>query len=163
MSDGIEDLLARHLPGLREFVRLRMSPLLRAHESAEDVLQSACCELLPKAGIFAGRGEPTFRDWLYGMVSKHLVGRERALRSHRRHARHQEPSAERVSDVQAALQTLPAQYREVIALTLTGGLDFGAVAARMGRSVDSVRELLHRALEALVEVLRRHRNDGEAP
>ncbi len=44
--ESIEALLAEHLPGLRAYVRLRMGPDLRAKESASDLVQSACCEIL---------------------------------------------------------------------------------------------------------------------
>src|SRR5688500_18938106 len=41
-----EAILAKHLPGLRAYVQLHMNPVLRARESASDLVQSACRELV---------------------------------------------------------------------------------------------------------------------
>jgi RNA polymerase sigma-70 factor (ECF subfamily) len=48
-----------------------------------------------------------------------------------------------------AIQALPADYGEVIVLRHLEGLSFAEVAARMGRSVDSVEKLWVRALARL--------------
>jgi RNA polymerase sigma-70 factor (ECF subfamily) len=48
-----------------------------------------------------------------------------------------------------ALERLPADYREVIILRHLEGLGFAEVADRMGRSVDSVKNLWARALAQL--------------
>ena len=45
-SAALGALMQRHYPSVRTFVRLRMSPLLRAYESADDLVQSTCGELL---------------------------------------------------------------------------------------------------------------------
>jgi len=52
-----------------------------------------------------------------------------------------------------ALQTLPADYAEVIVLRHLDGLSFPDVARRMGRSLDSVEKLWVRALARLRSVL----------
>ena len=48
-----------------------------------------------------------------------------------------------------ALNLLPQDYREVIVLRQLEGLEFADVAARMGRSVDSVQKLWVRGLDRL--------------
>jgi RNA polymerase sigma-70 factor (ECF subfamily) len=48
-----------------------------------------------------------------------------------------------------AIKALPADYGEVIVLRHMEGLSFAEVAARMGRSVDSVEKLWVRALARL--------------
>lgn len=45
------------LPGLTRFVRRRMGPDLAARESASDIVQSTCRELLSAAPNFEERGE----------------------------------------------------------------------------------------------------------
>ncbi len=52
-----------------------------------------------------------------------------------------------------ALQTLPADYAEVIVLRHLDGLSFPEVARRLGRTVDSVEKLWVRALARLRRVL----------
>ena len=39
---ALEALLVQHLPGVEAYLRLRMGPLLRAKESASDLVQSLC-------------------------------------------------------------------------------------------------------------------------
>jgi RNA polymerase sigma-70 factor (ECF subfamily) len=48
-----------------------------------------------------------------------------------------------------ALAKLPDEYREAVVLRFLEGLSFAEVAARMGRSVDSVRKLWTRGLAQL--------------
>ena len=47
---AIGQLLEQHLPRLRAFVRLRMGAQLRARESASDIVQSTCREILENMG-----------------------------------------------------------------------------------------------------------------
>jgi RNA polymerase sigma-70 factor (ECF subfamily) len=56
---------------------------------------------------------------------------------------------ERAVFLAESLQKLPADYREVLILRHLEGLDFAEVAARMQRSVDSVKKLWARALARL--------------
>ena len=61
---SVEELLARHLPGLRAYVRLRAGPLVRAREAESDVVQSAC-QALPGS---------TRSPWFGDAVSVHRRG-----------------------------------------------------------------------------------------
>jgi RNA polymerase sigma-70 factor (ECF subfamily) len=63
-----------------------------------------------------------------------------------------------------ALARLPNDYREVLILRHLEGLDFPAVAERMGRSAGAVRVLWTRALKKLREELADHFSpDAEGP
>ena len=57
-GDGaaMEQLIAQHLPRLRAFVRLRLGPQLAAKESASDIVQSACRDVLARADQFQHGG-----------------------------------------------------------------------------------------------------------
>ena len=66
---ALEALLQQHLPALRAFARLRMSPLLRARESSQDLVQSACCALVLALDSFEYRGEEAFRGLAYKAVA----------------------------------------------------------------------------------------------
>jgi RNA polymerase sigma-70 factor, ECF subfamily len=73
-------------------------------------------------------------------------------------ARQSSPSAQAARREQAvlladALESLPADYREVIVLRHLEGLSFLEVARRMDRSVDAVEKLWVRALARLRRVL----------
>ncbi len=58
---AIDALLEANLPALRAFVRLRMGPTLRAKESASDLVQSACREVLEGLDRFQFQGAENFR------------------------------------------------------------------------------------------------------
>ena len=183
---ALETLLQEHLPALRAFVRLRMSPLLRARESAEDLVHSACCDILTALDDFEYRGEEAFRAWLFTAVWHKVLNKERAAREQKRDARReiaadelvggadglgavyarsltptQEVMAkERVARLEAAFDALPDHYREVVALSRIARLSRDEVARRMGRSEDSVRNLLHRALVELAHSLAHDRGSA---
>jgi len=60
---------------------------------------------------------------------------------------------ERLDDLRAALEALPADQCQVLVLRLIAGLTPGEVAERLGRSVDAVHALQHRARRRLREEL----------
>jgi RNA polymerase sigma-70 factor (ECF subfamily) len=62
---------------------------------------------------------------------------------------------ERLDDLRAALEALPADQRQVMVLRLIAGLTPAEVAERLGRSVDAVHALQHRARRKLREELTR--------
>jgi RNA polymerase sigma-70 factor (ECF subfamily) len=62
---------------------------------------------------------------------------------------------ERLDDLRAALEALPADQRQVMVLRLIAGLTPAEVAERIGRSVDAVHALQHRARRKLREELTR--------
>ncbi len=60
---------------------------------------------------------------------------------------------ERLDDLRAALEALPADQRQVMVLRLIAGLTPAEVAERIGRSIDAVHALQHRARRKLREEL----------
>lgn len=180
---ALEALLTGHLPALRAFARLRMTPLLRARESSDDLVQSACCAVIKALPAFEYRGEEAFRGWLYTAVANKVLEHERDLRAQRRDARRefalqtsdhdvalsgvyanvlsptqQLVADERLRELEAAFDELPDDYREVLTLSRIARMSRSAIAAQLGRSEGSVRNLMTRALAALalrLEQLRR--------
>lgn len=173
-------LVQRYWPALRAFARARMSSELRAHESGSDLVQGAVLALLQRLDGFEYRGEEAFRGWLFGALQNELLHHERDLRAQKRDVRRLaagqtdgdaltlaqcyskvlSPSRglmaqEDVAILESAMDTLPDDYREVIALSRLARLSRAEVARQMGRTEDSVRNLLHRALVALAEAVRR--------
>lgn len=169
---ALERLIGAHLPGLRAFVRLRLGPTLRAKESGSDLVQSVCREVLQHMDRFQHHGEGAFRAWLYTTAlrkisnraefyaaAKRDTGREqhasdlggvyRTLATPSQHAM----GREALERIEAALDTLSEDHREVIVLTRVVGLTRAEVAERMQRSEASVRSLLTRALAELAEEL----------
>lgn len=163
---AIDELLRRHLPALRVFVRLQAGARLRLRESCSDLVNSTCRELLENLAGFEYQGEAQFRHWLCTAALHKIQQRARYHDSARRDpAREADvgvpveqlyrtlltPSRiavarESIERLERAFDGLPADYREVILLCRIVGLSQEEVAQRMGRSVDAVRNLLHRAL-----------------
>ncbi|MCA9320002.1 MAG: hypothetical protein KDB53_04670, partial [Planctomycetes bacterium] len=81
---AIDDLLSRHLPGLRAFVRLNAGAAIRAKESASDLVQSTCREILQDFGDFEYRGDAAFRHWLYTAALRKILDRDRFYRRDKR-------------------------------------------------------------------------------
>lgn len=185
-GDGpaLEALLERHLPDLRAFLRLRMGPRLRARESASDLAQSVCREVLEHLGRFRYGGEAEFRNWLYRealrkvsnrqayyAAQKRDVGREvhleaetddwngaaSAVLCRSLHTPSAEAAAqEEVERLQRAFDRLSADHREVILLAKMVGLPHRRIAEEMGRTETAARALLHRALMTLASELERN-------
>jgi RNA polymerase sigma factor (sigma-70 family) len=178
-------LLASNLAQIEAIVRQRMPNGLRDKESATDVVDSVCGDLLADEARFVFRGQPEFHRFLDTVVANKL--RER-LRFHRRlkrdHLRQvpapdselqrapadeQTPSQaailrERYDLAERALVRLPAHYQEVIRRTRFLGESYAQVAAGMQRTVPSLRNLLHRALVKLgVEMELLQAGNGAAP
>jgi len=171
---AVEELLLRHLPALRAFVRLRMGPELRAKESASDLTQSTCREVLQHIDRFQHGGEASFRQWLFTTALRKVKNRVAYYRAGKRDVGREAAPAgasgeadldllyqtlstpsrrlmgeERRARLEAAFDQLPEEYREVILLARIVGLPHAEVARSMGRSVSASRSLLYRALAEL--------------
>lgn len=185
-ADGDEEalrlLLARHLPELRAFVRLRAGAAVRAREQSSDVVQSVCREVLQHAERFRFPSEGAFRSWLFTTALRKLVdrrehwlaakrdlARETPVGSHTgavdddelvaAYARLSSPSGhavarEEMARLEAAFDRLPEDYREVITLARILGLSHAEIAEQMGRTEGATRMLLARALTELSGLLR---------
>jgi RNA polymerase sigma-70 factor, ECF subfamily len=163
---AIEQLLGEYLPRLRQWLRCRMGPVLRAHESAADLAQSVACEVLAELDTFEWRGEGPFRHWLFVRAQHKLQDRIRALQAKRRDPRRivggdsvlgdaagpgASPSQfaiahEAEEQVAAAFDRLTAEQREALSLFRFCGLSHAKIAQEMGKSEGAVRNLIYRAV-----------------
>jgi len=175
-GDGpaIDELLHRHLPALRAFLRLRAGPAIRARESAADLAQSVCRELLQQMPTFDYRGEAAFKAWLFTAAMRKLVERQRYYEADKRdvgrevHAAATTESAdllavyghvltpsrnaqahEAMERLERAFDALPPDYRDVIVWHRIVGLSQREVGERMGRSEIAVQRLFARAMAKL--------------
>lgn len=78
-GDGpaVDRLIELHLPGLRRFVHNRVGGLVQARETASDVVQSACREVLEHMDRFRYDGEEGFKRWLYRTALRKIQDRQR--------------------------------------------------------------------------------------
>jgi RNA polymerase sigma-70 factor (ECF subfamily) len=176
---SIDRLLDEHLPGLTAFVRLRAGPLLRAHESCSDIVQSACREVLDHAGRFRFGGSEGFRHWLYTTALRKIVDRKRYYSAAKRNANALRPPSESASEQQIAacyraafttpsqaamkredverleraFDELSEQDREVVTLARIVGLSHAEIARRTGSTPGAVRVRLSRAIARLARLM----------
>ncbi|MCE9593709.1 MAG: sigma-70 family RNA polymerase sigma factor [Planctomycetes bacterium] len=174
-TPAVDTLLERYLPGLRAFVRLRAGPAVRAHESASDITQSVCREVLQNLSTFKYGGEAGFKHWLYATALRKLQKRDEHWRTQKREAARvvvdehalleayrsvSSPSGramakEELARVEHAFDELGDDEREVITLARVVGLPHKEIAEAMGKTEGATRVLLHRALARLAEKLDR--------
>ena len=183
---AVDRLLDRHLAGLRAFIRLRMGPTIRARESCSDLAQSVCREVLQHMDRFQYPGENAFKHWLYATALRKISNRHEYYTAAKRDAglevrpesqsSHTSADEVRLADaykslhspskevlakeyidhIEAGFDELPEDYREVVILSRFVGLSRAEIAKQMNRTEDSVRNLLHRALSRLAEILERY-------
>jgi RNA polymerase sigma-70 factor (ECF subfamily) len=180
---AVDALLARYLPELRAFVRLRAGALIRAHESSSDLVQSTCREVIQHMDRFRFPSESAFRHWLFTTALRKISNRRDYWTARKRaapgkgaanpaggdptggdeavlraYASFSTPSRhaiarEELERIEAAFEQLSEEHREVIALARVAGLSRAEIAEQMGRSEVAVRALLHRALARLADLL----------
>jgi RNA polymerase sigma-70 factor, ECF subfamily len=171
--DAVEELLLRHLSGLRTYVHLQAGPLVRAREAESDIVQSTCREVLQRAGAYRYGGEPGFRHWLYTTALRKILDKRAFHTAERRDVRREDapPAAEAPGEprfaspsgvamareeldrLSSAFNELDPDHREVVLLSKVVGLSRAEVAVEMNRTEAAVRNLLHRALARLSERL----------
>ncbi|HET9173955.1 MAG TPA: sigma-70 family RNA polymerase sigma factor [Candidatus Saccharimonadales bacterium] len=127
---------------------------------AEDIAQDAFVRAYEKIAQY--NPEYAFSTWLYKIADNLAYNHLRrarptmALEEHEERIADDRPSLEEFTDreitkrsVQAALETLPLAYRQVIALYYWDNFSYEEIAAIMDRPVGTVRTWLHRAKQQL--------------
>jgi RNA polymerase sigma-70 factor (ECF subfamily) len=176
-AEALGRLLERYRNYLALLARVQVSRRLQNKVDAADLVQETFLEAHKNFARFRGTSEGEFLGWLrqilaavaVNLVRRYVRTRARDVRLERRlaedidrssqaffalAARHSSPSEQAARREEAvrladALEQLPEDYREVVVLSHLEGLSFPEVARRMGRSVDSVKNLWARALARL--------------
>jgi RNA polymerase sigma-70 factor (ECF subfamily) len=175
-------LLEHYRPYLTLLARLQIGRRLRSKAGASDVVQEAFLEAHRNFSRFRGGTAAELDGWLRAILASHLAvlfrrylrTKGRDVRLERQLAAELEESSRvldhglmaawsspsRTSERQeqalllaAALAKLSLDYQDVIILRHMEGLTFPEVAQRMGRTVDSVKNLWPRALLRLKALL----------
>jgi RNA polymerase sigma-70 factor, ECF subfamily len=178
---ALGQLLELYRNYLKLLARLQIGRRLRSKADASDLVQEAFLEAHRDFGQFRGATEPEFAAWLRQVLATNLANlvrrygtRGRDLHLERRlvaeldqssaalgqglAALHSSPSLQAVRREEGvlladALAQLPEDYREVLVFRHFEGLSFPEVARRMGRSLDSVKNVWARALARLRRVM----------
>lgn len=127
---------------------------------AADLLQEAFLRAWRRIGELQGLEAANARYWLFGVARNLLIDNYR-----RRAARRDEPlddapeptapaeDRDAALDLEAAIARLPAEQREVLALSALGGLTSAEIGEALGRPAGTVRYVLSLARKALAEQL----------
>ncbi len=172
-----EKLLIASGQYLSGIARQRIGRGLQSKLDASDVVQEAIVAAHRHFDEFRGSTEAEFAAWLRTILTARIANARRHFGARRRDARREQslssadgavehalgrwPAAdasspseqavarERTDGLVRAVESLPPQYRQVIALRSFEDLAFAEVAQRMGRTIDSVEKLWVRALKRL--------------
>ncbi len=184
-GDGgaVDELLARYLPALRAFVRLRSGGLVRDKESVSDLVQSTCRDILGHLDRFRYTGESEFKHWLFKTAARKIADKHRFYTRDRRDAAREvtgnagdspgrdeselmacyrslaTPSRaaaarEEMDGMERAFDQLPQADRDLILQVRLVGLSHADLAAKLGKTEVAVRKQLSRALARLSQLMK---------
>jgi len=184
-NQALGKLLELYRNYLTLLARSHIQQKLQAKAGASDLVQETFVEAQRSFAQFQGTCERELMQWLRSILAHRIARLVRHYRTQRRDVRLEQQlslaldesslaleralEAEQTTPSQAAarrenavvladaLERLPEAYREVLTLRHLEGLRLDEVARRMGRTVDSVKNLWSRALGEL------RRNLGESP
>jgi RNA polymerase sigma-70 factor (ECF subfamily) len=181
-GDARGRLLETYRRYLALLARLQIRRRLQGKFDSLDLVQEVMLEAHRNLALFRGTDEPTFVAWLRGILVRRLANLVRHYQGTRRRdlrlerelaaavddssrvldgalaARQSSPSEKAARGEQAvrladALAQLPDDQREVLVLRHLEELTFPEVAARLDRTVDSVKGLWTRGLDRLRRIL----------
>ncbi|MCB9878155.1 MAG: sigma-70 family RNA polymerase sigma factor [Planctomycetes bacterium] len=169
-ADDVQAMVARYLPSLRAFVRLRMGAELRAREESCDIVQSVAREVLQHADRFQYGGEAGFREWLFTTAHRKVVDHLVYLRAQKRNPvretqlpseladlvptpSHSASQREQLAAVERAFERLTDEQREVVTCARLLGMSHAEIAERLGKSEVAVRKTLSRGMARLAALL----------
>jgi RNA polymerase sigma-70 factor, ECF subfamily len=176
-SQGDSASLTELLTRLRPHVEKQLLRYPLSEDDRHDLVQSTLLQIIRRVGSF--RGDSSFSTWLFRVTANEALMLMRSQRRHR--ARLVEgldledlgslPAAndghssdradevalasERDARVRAALDELPAEYRDVVALHYNQDLGLQEIADRLATTESAVRSRLHRARTRLRTILTR--------
>ncbi len=151
-SDNDDDHLLAWVPRLRRYARA----LVGSREDADDLVQDTLERALAKSALWGGVSD--MRAWLFGMMHNlHVDGVRRpklytvVLDDDTPEVPVAPTQGEHlvVLDLQAALEKLPVEQREIILLIALEDMSYAEVAAALGIPIGSVMSRLSRGRERL--------------
>ncbi len=177
---AVDALVARYLPDVHAYLRLRAGPMVLARESTADLAQSVCREVLEHVERFRYPSEAAFRRWLFTTALRKILDRKKYYLAARRDALREihpdrptdaqasqlwdcyqtfsSPSGkvmlrEEVERVEAAFAVLSESDREIVTLAHVVGLSRAEIAEQLGKAEGAVRIQLFRAMARLAGIL----------
>ena len=149
-ADALRFLYLRYADNVYGYV----CSIVRDEHEAEDVTQHIFAKLLTGLSRYEPRVVP-FSAWILRVAHNAAIDHVRARRPvpceeiRRADVADDVSGRERFADLRLALDALPAEQRDVLALRFLVGLTPREIAERMGRSEDAVHGLQHRGRRRL--------------
>ncbi|HEY1694222.1 MAG TPA: sigma-70 family RNA polymerase sigma factor [Polyangiaceae bacterium] len=174
-SRGEPVALGTLVVALRPHIEKQLLRYPLSDDDRQDLVQATLMQIIRRVGSF--RGDSSFSTWLFRVTANEALMMMRSQRRHRARlvegldledlgnlpaandaagAERADASAaqsERDARVRAALDELPADYRDVVALHYTQDLGLQEIANRLGATESAVRSRLHRARSRLRTIL----------
>ncbi len=178
-SRGDSAALSALVRDLTPYIEKQLLRYPLTDEDRRDLVQATLMQLIRRVGSF--RGDSSFSTWLFRVTANEALMLMRSQRRHR--ARRVEglefdelgnlPAAndwtsdddgradtraaqnERDARVREALEELPPDYRDVVALHYQEDLGLQEIASRLSTTESAVRSRLHRARSRLRSILER--------
>ncbi len=175
--DGLQKLLKKHLPWIREHVHKRLGPALRQKVESGDIVQEAFIEFLEYGPRFRITSDEKFRALMARIVENVLRDQYRWFTTQRRHMAKERPlnpstildidSSNHVADsssravlkqeqeawVRFGIELLNPEDREIVVLREWGRLSFPEIGKKLGTAKDAVRMRFNRTLARLSEII----------
>lgn len=174
-SRGDSSALRALVTVLRPHIEKQLLRYPLAEQDRDDLLQTTLMQIVRRVGSF--RGDSSFSTWLFRVTANEALMLMRSQRRHRARLvegldledlgklpaandaamndRADESAAkgERDTRVREALDALPADYRDVVALHYHQDLALEEIAHRLSTTESAVRSRLHRARSRLRAIL----------
>jgi RNA polymerase sigma-70 factor (ECF subfamily) len=175
-SRGDAAALGKLVSTLRPHIEKQLLRYPLSDDDRQDLVQSTLMQIVRRVGSF--RGDSSFSTWLFRVTANEALMMMRSQRRHRSrlvqgldledlgslpaandavtHGDRADTSAvqnERDARVRAALDSLPEDYRDVVALHYHQDLGLQEIADRLGATESAVRSRLHRARSRLRAIL----------
>jgi len=148
-------LYERYLPKVYNRVRFSLP-----EQDIEDVTQEVFIAVIKSIGSF--RGEARFGTWLRTLTTRQIADYYRR-RPHRQletdldenlPAPHYPDTSEEAMMLRQSFRLLPGRYQEILLLRFSDGLKFYEIAKLKGQSLEAIKSLFRRAMEALHKQVR---------
>jgi RNA polymerase sigma-70 factor (ECF subfamily) len=176
-SQGDPASLTELVTRLRPHIEKQLLRYPLSEEDRHDLVQSTLLQIIRRVGSF--RGDSSFSTWLFRVTANEALMLMRSQRRHRARlvegldledlgslpAANDGPSSDRADElalaserdarVRAALDELPAEYRDVVSLHYSQDLGLQEIADKLATTESAVRSRLHRARTRLRTILSR--------
>jgi RNA polymerase sigma-70 factor, ECF subfamily len=152
--DDVKSEIAAHIASLRRYARA----LMRDRSDAEDLMQEALARALSRSHQY--RPGTNLRAWLFTILHNIHVNQVRAKvvrpnevpvedHEHRLSTPARQDGRIELRDMARAIETLPAEQRQVLLLVGLEGMKYDEVAKVLGVPIGTVMSRLSRAREAV--------------